>query len=109
MRIYFKPLVLIGCLFMTLNIKAQIEDTFGKGINAVAKDSSFSIKFSTRFQTLYQGNYNIDITTLNGQLIYSKELQGTENQLNLSSYAGGVYFITVRSKDFVTTRKIIKL
>ena len=50
----------ICCLFLTLNVKAQIESTFGKGLNAVAKDSSFSLKFSTRFQTLYQGNYSID-------------------------------------------------
>jgi hypothetical protein len=36
-------------------------------------------------------------------------MEGTTQQLDLSSFQSGVYFITIRSKDFVTTRKIIKL
>jgi len=49
------------------------------------------------------------ITSLNGQLILSREMEGTTHQLDLSSFEKGVYFITIRSQDFVTTRKIIKL
>jgi hypothetical protein len=55
------------------------------------------------------GHNVIEITSLNGQLIYSTEMEGTTYQLDLSSFQKGVYFITIRSKDFVTTRKIIKL
>jgi hypothetical protein len=51
----------------------------------------------------------IEITTQNGQLIYSSTIVGTTHQLDLSSFDSGVYFITIRSNDFVTTRKIIKL
>ena len=54
-------------------------------------------------------HYNIDITSLNGQLILSKEVEGTTHQIDLSSLQKGVYFITIRSMDFVTTRKIMKL
>ncbi|MGW8316643.1 MAG: T9SS type A sorting domain-containing protein [Bacteroidales bacterium] len=29
--------------------------------------------------------------------------------MDLSSFNKGVYFITIRSKDFITTRKIVRL
>ena len=53
--------------------------------------------------------YSIKITNLNGQLVYSMEMEGTSSQIDLSSFKKGVYLITIRSKDFVTTEKIIKL
>jgi len=59
--------------------------------------------------TTLSGQHLILLTNLNGQLIISKELEGTTHQLDLSSFNKGIYFITIRSKDFVTTRKIIKL
>jgi len=55
------------------------------------------------------GLHLINITSLNGQLIFNTEMEGTTHQLDLSSFQKGVYFITIRSKDFVTTRKIVKL
>jgi len=51
----------------------------------------------------------IDITSINGKLIYSSWMEGTSHQLDLSSLQKGVYFITIRSKDSVNTKKIIKL
>ncbi len=53
--------------------------------------------------------YDLSISSLNGQLIFSREMEGTSHQLDLSTFKKGVYFITIRSEDFVTTRKIIKL
>ena len=41
-------LALIG----TINAQSKVESTFGKGISIMAKDSSFKMKFSTRFQSL---------------------------------------------------------
>jgi len=52
--------------------------------------------------------HSIEINSLNGQLICSTIIEGTSHQIDLSSFQEGFYFITVRSKDFVTTRKIIK-
>ena len=54
-------------------------------------------------------HYSINITTLNGQQILSEEMEGTTHQIDLSTFQKGAYFITIRSRDFVTTRKIIKL
>jgi len=53
--------------------------------------------------------YDLSISSLNGQLNYRTTMEGTSHQLDLSSSQKGVYFITIRSKDFVTTKKIIKL
>ncbi len=53
--------------------------------------------------------YSIEITSLNGQIICSTEMEGTNHQIDLSSFQKGVYFITIRSKDFARTEKIIKL
>ncbi len=55
------------------------------------------------------GYHSMEITSLNGQLTYSEEMEGSTHQIDLSSFQKGVYFITIRSEDFVTTRKIIKL
>jgi len=60
-------------------------------------------------ETEYHDPYSIEITSLNGQLFYSSQLEGTSHQIDLSTFQKGVYFITLRSEDSVTTRKIIKL
>jgi len=51
----------------------------------------------------------VKITSSKGQLISIHEMDDTTLQLDLSSFQKGVYIITIRSKDFLTTRKIIKL
>jgi len=55
------------------------------------------------------GQYSIEINSINGQLIYSTRMDGSSHQIDLSSFRKGVYFITVKYEDFVTTKKIIKL
>jgi hypothetical protein len=54
-------------------------------------------------------HYNIEITSMKGQLMVSKEMEGTTYQVDLSFFQKGIYFITVRSRDQVWTDKIIKL
>jgi len=55
------------------------------------------------------GQFNIEITSLNGQLIYSNKIEGPTHQIDISSFQKGLYFITIRSRDYVVTEKIIKL
>jgi pimeloyl-ACP methyl ester carboxylesterase len=59
----------------------------------------------------YPDQIHYEIYSLNGQQILSGIFLGKEEvrQLDLKAINKGVYFITIRSKDFVTTRKIIKL
>jgi len=60
-------------------------------------------------ETNGNSSWSVEVTSLNGQMIYSKEMEGTTDQIDFTSFTTGVYFITIVSKDFVTTRKIIKL
>ena len=81
------------------------EESLQAGINIYPNPSNNHLNIETDISDLY----NIEITSLNGQHLLSRELKGTTHQLNLSSFQKGVYIITIRSNDFVTTRKIIKL
>ena len=61
---------------------------------------------------IYTGSmkiHRVDISSISGQILQSYNMDQTIFQLDLSSFQKGIYFITIRSKDFVTTRKIIKL
>lgn len=53
-------------------------------------------------------NHFIELTSLNGQIVYSTQMNTSTHLIDLSSFRKGVYFITVRSKDIVATRKIVK-
>ncbi len=57
MRFSLVSLAFVFSFFIS-NAQDSTSNKFGKGISLVAIDSSFSMKFSTRFQTLYEGTYN---------------------------------------------------
>jgi hypothetical protein len=50
----------------------------------------------------------MEITSLNRQLLYTDRMEGLTHQIDISSFEKGLYFITVRSRDYVKTEKIIK-
>jgi phosphate-selective porin OprO/OprP len=53
---YLKKAALTGLSILAVtgavNAQSKVASTFGKGISIIAKDSSFTMKFSTRFQSL---------------------------------------------------------
>jgi len=51
----------------------------------------------------------VELSTINGTLIYKSKIEGTLHQINLSNLSNGVYFVTVKSDNFYHTRKIMKL
>jgi hypothetical protein len=51
----------------------------------------------------------IEITSINGQMMVEQKVEGCYHQLDLSPLKKGIYFITIRSNDFITTRKITKM
>jgi hypothetical protein len=53
--------------------------------------------------------YLIQITNLNGRLVHKIRMNGTLNQIDLSSFKKGEYIITVKSKDLLITKKFIKI
>ena len=54
------------------------------------------------------GQYSINITSLNGKLMYNSKVAGPTHQIDLSSFEKGLYFIMIRSRDYVRMEKIIK-
>lgn len=61
MRLISSALFVTGFfLFTGAMAQDKTKSKFGKGITIVAQDSSFSMKFSTRIQSLYEGQYNTD-------------------------------------------------
>jgi len=51
----------------------------------------------------------LSITSISGQVMERSVLHETIKEIDISSYPEGVYIISVSSKDFITTSKIIKL
>jgi len=57
------------CLPVFLFAQNMSSDKFGKGITIQAQDTSFSMKFSTRFQTLYEGKTDVGSGEWNDKLM----------------------------------------
>lgn len=55
------------------------------------------------------GSCLITISAMNGQIIIEQEITEPIHQIDLSPFQKGIYCITIRSEDFVTTKKVIKL
>ncbi|RLD86950.1 MAG: hypothetical protein DRJ29_18540, partial [Bacteroidetes bacterium] len=60
-------------------------------------------------ESILIGTYTVEITTINGSEVFCQVSEGTSTKIDLSSLKKGAYLITIRSKDYVTIRKIIKL
>ena len=60
-------------------------------------------------ETNRSGQHTVEIASVNGQLLYSDKIEEPSHQIDISSFQKGLYFITVRSRDYVRTEKIIKL
>jgi hypothetical protein len=54
------------------------------------------------------GDHFIEITSLTGQIVYSDVMEGSKYVFDLSTFEKGIYFVTVRSKGFLKTKKIVK-
>jgi hypothetical protein len=60
-------------------------------------------------QTNANKGFTVELSTMNGTLIYKSKIEGTLHQINLSNLSNGVYFVTVKSDNYYHTRKIMKL
>ncbi|MGW8315796.1 MAG: T9SS type A sorting domain-containing protein, partial [Bacteroidales bacterium] len=97
------------------NFKYEAMDTLGIGPDKAASDFDRILYYPNpvynilNIESTYPANLQLEITSLNGTVILNEEMEGSIHQVDLSAYRKGVYFISIRSKDFVITRKIIKL
>ena len=60
-------------------------------------------------ETEHPDHYSLEITSLNGQVLLERSFSGSSHAIDLANFQKGVYFITIRSENYVTTKKIIKL
>jgi len=56
----------------------------------------------------FPGPSSVEFTSINGELIHSETMDGYLHRADLSSFQTGIYFITLRSDDYIITRRIIK-
>jgi len=54
------------------------------------------------------GECIVELSSLNGQVLYRASTTDPAARINMSSFPGGLYLINIRAKDFVKTQKIIK-
>lgn len=53
--------------------------------------------------------YRIEIISMSGQTVLSRDIEGQTLQIDLTIFQKGMYFLKIRSEEFMLTRKIIKL
>jgi len=92
--------------------KKYVECEVCSGINSLYKDS-FSM-FPNPSTGLFQlkcytndDNYEVAIFDLAGQIIVSEKLSGNENNINLSAYAEGVYFVSITTNKGRFIQKLV--
>jgi len=90
---------------VTIRESTSIEEEKKSGIN-IYPNPAIDLLTITMEQP---GQHSLEINSLNGQQMYVEEIDETSHQIDLSSFRKGVYLITIRSKDFVTIRKVIKM
>jgi len=62
-----------------------------------------------KFLKTTNSKVNVDIISIIGQNVYSKQIQDTNiiEQIDLTSYANGIYIVRIASIEFVKTTKLI--
>jgi len=54
-----------------------------------------------------KGDYTIDVRDINGKLIYSKKHKVSEETIDLSGQAAGIYFIQVKTGENIFKQKMV--
>ncbi len=101
----FDPVIQIPVI-LSVSYAAGTEETADRvGISLYPNPATDFLNIESH----YSGQHSVDIFSINGRLLFRQEMEGTAGRIDLSSFQKGVYFITIRSKDFVTTQKIVRL
>jgi Leucine-rich repeat (LRR) protein len=60
-------------------------------------------------ETKHSGTQTLKIVNINGEVMLEAEMEGPSFQIDLSTFETSIYFITVTSKSYVATKKVIRL
>lgn len=84
------------------NCSLSVSEVFKSSFNAFPNPVNNSLTVSI------QEDANYSLITVNGQVVKQGQLQKGENTLNTSNLSNGLYFLQVRTKEGVSTKKIVK-
>jgi hypothetical protein len=100
-----------GCTSDTTELNVSINSSTGSPEYGRKEFNMYPNPVSDILTLVFQdvGERSIVITSVNGAVLYNNKMISPTHQVDLSSIQKGVYFITVSSEEFTTTRKIIKL
>ncbi|MEN3324456.1 T9SS type A sorting domain-containing protein [Mariniflexile soesokkakense] len=71
--------------------------------NPTQNGSAINIKLQNNTIT----NYNVEVLSLNGQVLYKKDNCKSDEQLSSSKLSKGIYFVTIKTENFKQTKKIV--
>ncbi|OFX27463.1 MAG: hypothetical protein A2033_18245 [Bacteroidetes bacterium GWA2_31_9] len=96
----------LGCMTI-VTIEETPTEKGNANINVFPNPSASSITID--IQKAENEQTSIEILSLNGSVIYKNNLpsQQTKQNIDISSFSKGVYFVTVKSSTFTETRKLI--
>lgn len=84
------------------------------GINDVAPAPVFSLipnpnngSFNIHISNLSQADYTVSVTDMLGQQVYSSAVHSTDQSIHLDNANSGVYSVTIESKSYRETRKVV--
>ena len=99
-----------------INLGGSISRIVGVGLNMAENQSNNVVVYpnpatdivSIKMQT--QQMEHLKISDIKGSILYAETLQSNQKELNTSSFAKGMYFITITTKNgaFVVKKLIIK-
>jgi hypothetical protein len=113
----------VGFVFVDVTVTDMAGNSTTEAVTVTVEEGSTGIEDLEGFGTSFYPNpvsdiltietdqtteLSVKITSLNGQVIEDRNFTGNLHQIDLSSVQKGVYIITVRSADFITTKKIVK-
>jgi hypothetical protein len=98
-------------VFGRMNVTAMIGGTFEETISQIENLRLYPNPVSNMMtvESEQEEILDIRILSLSGQELLYAKTRGFNQRINLSFLKEGVYFITVQSSDFISTRKFIKL
>lgn len=62
----------------------------------------------TSIHTGARSSFELKIISMTGQLCYAETFTGSQHQLDISNLPTGMYFVTIRSEEFIATQKLVK-
>jgi hypothetical protein len=92
-------------VYFTTDCSTGIDTYYLQGISVYPNP----VKQFVTIETFSDNDFIYEFRSLNGNVILTGKIDRNNYQLNLSPYPNGIYMITIRSKDFVRTEKVIKL